>query len=206
MVDESKVNIIDTLPIHVFVEIMTFLFAGPVLRRDIHCDYKTNVYPLLLASPTLWNNVMIEPKFRFWFSIMKTRYYRDINMRQNYAIPSMSTLDDQSRFMYRFRIRGDDCRDSGQRVYIAAMRKRKIIGPVMHHISYYNNMKSQHQLGLPFFSTEAQSKSDSSRHENDVYMLFYKYLIKKYRGRVKDVAFAEIELDFERYYNKQTTD
>lgn len=218
LVDDSATTIIHSMPIHIWVEIVTLLFAGSILRTDIQNYYKDDVYPLLMALPRLWNELMMEPKFRFWYIMMKTRYYRDIHMRTFYAVPSRLIIDDQRRNRYRFRKR---CDEDKQRVYVVRLRSRKKNGPVIRDASYYNIMKQRHvmrfQTGMhdgwfqtiAFVSpsvTEKDLVSNTDLNTNNLYMMFYRHLVKKYCGRAKKVSVSEIESEFDGYhYKKKTT-
>ena len=86
---------------------------------------------------------MVEPRFRFWYSMMKSSYYREIFIRRTYRVPPKARLDERKRFAYPFRS-GDDLRRGLDQNLVELTRRRMDIGPVMNPMYYYEGMRYYH--------------------------------------------------------------
>lgn len=146
-------NLLDSLPTELVVEICTYIFAGPTLNVDLHKHYQIGVYPLLLAYPSLWNELMTDMRFRFWYSMMKTRYYRDVQMRYIHRIHTDEVMDETRKYRSK-------TREERQRIEPTYRHLRKI-GPVMYRLPYYRGMG--YYQNFTYLARNGRSRNKSGR-------------------------------------------
>ena len=184
------------------------------------------MFPLLLAYPTLWNELMVDRRFRFWYSMMKTRYYRDNQMRQSHSIGTDVVMDEHNRYSLSL------TRERRERE--STYRKNRRIGPVIYRIPYYRGMAyfqkfnhmarygmSSQQSGRMFDRIVADSREgfchDVKEHvgvytglaemwpyhsREDPAMGFHLHLKQRRDIRHMSITTDEMEAEFERYLQR----
>lgn len=210
---------LDCLPIDLLVEVLSYLFAGPIMKHELHKDYKENIFPFLVACPKYWIILMCETRFRFWFSMMTSCYHRDNFMRKTYIIPPRSSVDERKKLVYRLRGIGvnDGLRKQRNRRAAQLYKYRSEIGPVLRSDSYYRGLNHLRKKQVtpntstrfhgcvqkttktkPLNSTIESNQIDSAS-VYDVQQRFYYHLVLRCRWMRTELTVADIEEEFDKY-------